>query len=256
MIFFFNNSYRNMDEFLVKTKVSLDIPENQTIIKLPYDFGEKINENTFNENIKVIYFNNSYNKNINYLPLNLEELHLGMNFNSKINCLKNLLNLKVLKFTNYYNKTIDFNNLPQNLELLILKFNCTIINNNNRKLKNIKITDINENILKNLFAENLFAENLYLYIRNFKDLDENNCKNFNNIFLYSSFKENLININNSDKFEKEEIIELDKFKIDNYIDYSYGKVFIMKIIPKKELSEKEKLINDIELKLIELKKLI
>jgi len=239
-----------MDEFLVKTKVSLDIPENQTIIKLPYDFGEKINENTFNENIKVIYFNNSYNKNINYLPLNLEELHLGINFNSNINCLKNLLNLKVLEFPNYFYKTINFDDLPQNLELLILKFNCTIINNNNRKLKNIKITDINENILKNLFAENL-----YLYIGNFKDLNENNCKNFNNIFLYSSLKKNLIEINN-DKFKKEEIIELDKFKIDNYIDYSYGKVFIMKIIPKKELSEKEKLINDIELKLIELKKLI
>ena len=244
MIFFFNNSYRNMDEFLVKTKVSLDIPENQTIIKLPDYFDERINENTFNENIKVIYLNCKYNKDINYLPLNLEELYLRKNFNSKINCLKNLLNLKVLKFSNYFNKTINFDDLPKNLELLILINNLIIINNN-RKLKNIRINNIRINNINKNILKNLFAENLYLHITNFKNLNENNYKNFNNIFLYSSLKKNLININNSDKFEKEEIIELNEFKIDNYIDYSYGKVFIMKIIPKKKLSEKEKLINDI-----------
>ena len=194
-------------------------------------FNEKIEENTFHENIETIYLHENYKLEINYLPKNTKEL---CGVNSNITCLKQLLNLKYINFSLDFKGNINFDELPDNLEILAPSFNSKIINNNSRKLKYIIAYSFN---LENLFAENLYID--YYFIKNLCEF----YRNFDNIYIYANDKNTLVDINTKD-FEKEEIIESENLIIGNNVIYYSDnfKYYIMKI----NSSEKIKIKNEIE----------
>lgn len=148
-------------------------------------------------NIKIIIFDDLFNRDLQLLPENIEELKFGKYFNREIN-LSYLKKLIKLTFGNNFNKNIE-NKLPENLKILDLglKFNKSL-DKLPENLKELIISDkFNQKLdflpkyLRKLTLGHKFNQDLINLPKYLEEINFNGC--FDKLI---KFPENIIRIKN------------------------------------------------------------